>query len=177
MATALYEPKCYQAATQALFMEVAQQVLAEFPDVQVEHIGSTAIPGALSKGDLDIAVLVPPGQVDHFLPGLLKLGFKIQSSTLRTPQLCMLKSLRQDVDLALQVIERGSRFEFFLTFRDRLRANPDLVIQYNQVKQASKHLDDAAYRAAKSRFIEQMLSETMPNALEISATSKSHKIS
>jgi len=160
MAVTLYAPEQYRATAQVLFAETAQQIRAVLPDVQVEHMGSTAIPGALSKGDVDIAVLVPPGQLDHYLPRLLKLGFRVQDQTLRTPQLCMLKCPREEVDLALQVIERDSPFEFFLTFRDRLRANPDLVATYNQIKKDARHLDDATYRAAKAAFIEQVLSET-----------------
>lgn len=111
MAVTLYAPEQYRTTAEALFGETARQIQAVFPDVQVEHMGSTAIPGALSKGDVDIAVLVPPGQLDHYLPPLLNLGFRVQDQTLRTPQLCMLKCLRADVDLALQVIERGSPFE------------------------------------------------------------------
>ena len=32
---------------------------AALPGVEIEHVGSTAIPGALTKGDLDLLVRVP----------------------------------------------------------------------------------------------------------------------
>ena len=36
-----------------------RQVLRVLPDAEVEHVGATAVPGALTKGDLDVLVRVP----------------------------------------------------------------------------------------------------------------------
>jgi GrpB-like predicted nucleotidyltransferase (UPF0157 family) len=35
------------------------------PGARVEHVGSTAVPGSLTKGDLDICVIVEGGQFER----------------------------------------------------------------------------------------------------------------
>ena len=41
-----------------VFDELRNGVAALLPDAEIERIGSTSTPGALTKGDLDICVLV-----------------------------------------------------------------------------------------------------------------------
>jgi GrpB-like predicted nucleotidyltransferase (UPF0157 family) len=145
----LMMPSAYQGAAEDIFQSVRAEVRSIFPGARVEHIGSSAIPGALSKGDIDICVLVGER--------LMELGYVAKVDTLRTKQLCMLVAPRKDFDIALQVIEVASEFEFFILFRDMLRASPSLVEEYNSVKKAAAHLSDDAYREEKSRFIEMVL--------------------
>jgi GrpB-like predicted nucleotidyltransferase (UPF0157 family) len=85
------------------------------------------------------------------------MGYTVKRDTLRTPELCMLQSPRQDVDLALQVIAKGSKFEFFLTFRDALRNDPSLVQKYNEVKLRHQTSEASQYREAKATFIQAVL--------------------
>ena len=84
-------------------------------------------------------------------------GYTIKTDTLRTPDLCMLESSRKDIDIALQVVSMGSKFEFFVSFRDRLRGNPHLVAEYNRVKICAQQEDEDRYREEKSKFIERVL--------------------
>ncbi|UZD58910.1 GrpB family protein [Shewanella algae] len=77
--------------------------------------------------------------------------------TLRTSELCMLESVRGD-NVALQVVVNGSIYEFFLTFRDKLIANPEIVKKYNHLKVCCKLLTSEEYRDKKSIFIETVLS-------------------
>lgn len=73
-----------------------------------------------------------------------------------TPELCMLES-KLDDNLALQVVVNGSEFESFLVFRDRLRANSQLIQEYNKLKMACQGLAPNDYREKKSAFIELVL--------------------
>jgi len=41
-----------------LFTRVEAQLQALLPDADIQHVGSTAIPGSLTKGDLDVQVRV-----------------------------------------------------------------------------------------------------------------------
>ena len=84
-------------------------------------------------------------------------GHVVKADTLRTPELCMLESPRQDWDVALQVVAQGSEFEFFMRFRDALRADPRLVEQYNRIKLEHASLGPQRYRDAKARFIAAVL--------------------
>ncbi|MEO3715452.1 GrpB family protein [Roseateles flavus] len=150
----------YQPAVQALFERCAAALQALLPDAQVEHVGASSLPGACSKGDLDICVLVAPEAHPQVVARLCAQGFEIKADTLRTPELCMLLAppdWAQGQDLALQIVARGSSFEDFLRFRDALRREPALVAAYDAVKRAHADQGEDAYRAAKARFIESVL--------------------
>ncbi|WP_345848835.1 GrpB family protein [Shewanella algae] len=79
---------------------------------KVEHIGSSSIPMAISKGDLDIFIGVDAIEFERSIELLKKIGFREVIDTLRTSELCMLESVRGD-NVALQVVVNGSIYEFF----------------------------------------------------------------
>ena len=153
----LLAPSEYQAAAGAVYLSVVQEIARLLPDAQAEHIGASAIPGAVSKGDLDICVLVTAQEHARAVQVLQGAGYVAKKDTLCTPELCMLLSPRTDTDVALQVVAKGSEFEFFLHFRDALRADPRLVEQYNQLKQRFAPFGMERYREEKSRFITTVL--------------------
>lgn len=147
----------YQSFAGTVFDEVARELIQLLPHARVEHVGASSIPGAISKGDLDICVAVPASAHADAVEALVSAGYAIKQDTLRTPALCMLLSPRRDWDVALQVIAAGSEFEFFMRFRDALRASPELVEQYNQIKRNAAALGRERYRDDKARFIETVL--------------------
>lgn len=153
----IYPPEEYQPAASAAYAKasVALKVLA--PDARIEHVGSSAIPGAYSKGDVDICVCVRPAGFEATLAALLSAGYRIKPDTLRTSQLCMLESGGTDIPHAVQLIAAGSKFEFFFAFRDALRRDPQLVSRYNALKLNAARLGEADYRREKSRFIDEVL--------------------
>lgn len=81
---------------------------------RLDHVGASAIPGALSKGDLDICVVVEASEHAAAVVVLQGLGYAIKPDTLRTPELCMLQAECAAPDTALQVVAAGSKFEFFM---------------------------------------------------------------
>jgi len=137
-----------------LFEDYQQKIQKQLPNAQVEHIGASSIPGCLSKGDLDIYVAVD--NVEQAIAIIEQLNFKIKQNTMRTPQLCMLES-QNNKDVAIQLVEKGSVFEGFLCFRDKLQSNPELIEQYNQMKLSCEGFTQEKYRQVKSRFIEGVL--------------------
>lgn len=56
------EPEQYQQRCAQLFNSYQKDISALLPFAKIEHIGSSAIPNAISKGDLDIYVEVKPDQ-------------------------------------------------------------------------------------------------------------------
>ena len=65
-----YQPSCHQK-----FVYYQRQLLALIPKAQVEHIGSSTIPHAVSKGDLDIYVAVDAVVFDSAIFIISSLGF------------------------------------------------------------------------------------------------------
>ncbi len=150
-------PEDYQARNIALFSDLEGQILEELPRARVEHVGASAVPGAFSKGDLDVFVGVPPEEMAAAIKAIQKLGFTAKQGTLRTPELCMLELEANDPGIAIQVVANGSRFEFFITFRDALIQSPELLSSYNQLKERCSGATQESYRDKKSSFIESVL--------------------
>lgn len=149
----------YQPAATALYDKLADEFRRLLPDAVIEHIGSSAVPGVISKGDLDVFVGVRP---DHFAAAaraIWSAGFHLKQGTLRTPQLNYFTSDDYPIDVGIQLVELGSRFEFFRIFRDLLRSDESLRNRYNQAKKEAAALDEDGYRDRKTKFIEAALRE------------------
>ncbi|MFA0540266.1 GrpB family protein [Vibrio sp. 10N.222.52.B7] len=151
-----YPAEQYQAACHELFVRYEREIKKLIPNARIEHVGASSIPSAVSKGDLDIFVGVDLGELEDVIERLTTLGFNEKLDTLRTPELCMLESTSSD-DVALQVVANSSEFECFLRFRDKLRANPALVKQYNTLKMSCEGWSQEKYREKKADFIEYVL--------------------
>ena len=136
---------------------VANALMQWVPGCRVEHIGASSIKGAISKADLDVALIVAEHDLANVVSTLKKNGYCEQINTLLTEQLCMLIYERTGYEHAVQVVASGSIFEGFVRFRDLLNASPHLVAAYNQIKVAAAPLGTDAYRAAKASFIESVL--------------------
>jgi len=143
-----YQPKC-----QAIFDELKPKLMSALPYARIEHIGSSAVPNAVSKGDLDIFVGVPHTRFNDSITLLEHSGFKIKEDTLRTNSLCMFVTDKYDFDVAIQLVESGSENDNFLLFRDLLKSDPKLVEDYNEIKIRSEDLSSEEYRTEKSKFI------------------------
>lgn len=150
------EPEQYQQRCTQLFNSYQKEISTLLPFAKIEHIGSSAIPNAISKGDLDIYVEVKSDQFEFAIAQLKTLDFIEKQNTLRTHELCMLESLNND-DVAFQIVVTDSIFTFFLTFKNKLISSPTLVNEYNQLKLQCSHLDPDQYRTIKSDFINRVL--------------------
>ncbi|MFW6745669.1 GrpB family protein [Acinetobacter pittii] len=150
------EPEQYQQRCTQLFNSYQKEISTLLPFAKIEHIGSSAIPNAISKGDLDIYVEVKSDQFEFAIAQLKTLDFIEKQNTLITHELCMLESLNND-DVAFQIVVTDSIFTFFLTFKNKLISSPTLVNEYNQLKLQCSHLDPDQYRTIKSDFINRVL--------------------
>ncbi len=153
----LLSPEDYQGAVAAHFDTVAAKLRRALPDARIEHVGASSIPGAISKGDLDVCAIVAAAGFDAACEALKALGYVEKRDTLQTNELRMLIPHEETDDHAVQVVAAGSRFEFFIAFRDALRADPSLVAEYNAVKAGAASSGPDGYRAAKAAFIDRVL--------------------
>lgn len=64
----------------------------KLPGSRVEHIGSTAIKGAITKGDVELYVEVPPEAHEDAVQAWEELGFRVKQHTYRDVELCMLEA-------------------------------------------------------------------------------------
>jgi GrpB-like predicted nucleotidyltransferase (UPF0157 family) len=110
----------------------------------VEHIGSTAIPGCAGKGVIDLMAVYEPGlgALTAARAAVEGLGFEQWRAPKAHPdeRPVMVGSIDHDGDrfrIHCHLIAAGNdEITRQRTFRDRLRADPALVAEYEAVKQA-----------------------------------------
>jgi GrpB-like predicted nucleotidyltransferase (UPF0157 family) len=127
----------------------------------IHHVGSTAVPGLDAKPIIDILAGVRSldSSRDCFRP-LGELGFLY--APYRPEEMhwfCKPDPSRREYHLHLVPVD-SARFRDELSFRDRLRANPEIAREYADVKHslAARFANDReAYTEAKSDFIASVL--------------------
>ena len=144
-------------------LEQARLQQALGPDaLDIQHIGSTAIPGLAAKPILDLGVAVAADSVvAGCIPRLTVLGYTYREY--RGPGEGYFFDQGSEQRLThylhlLSIHEPGWRN--YLLFRDYLRAQPQARVAYMRLKEelASRYAEDrAAYSAAKATFIQHIL--------------------
>ncbi|MGH2448507.1 MAG: GrpB family protein [Chloroflexota bacterium] len=156
-----HDPRSVEVAAR-----VRELVRQELPEVQVEHVGSTAVPGCEGKGVVDLVAGYPDGRLQAVKEALSRLGFQRQRGGHAFPEDRPMRtgSLEQGgalFQIHLHVIDRGSdEFVRLVEFRDRLRADPALAASYVARKRElieSGLTDGKEYSEAKGPFVAQAL--------------------
>jgi GrpB-like predicted nucleotidyltransferase (UPF0157 family) len=124
------------------------------PGARIEHVGSTAVPGSLTKGDLDICVIVS-GEEFERASRVLAESVRVHQPENWSPTLASFTAPSEDgIDVGVQLVPAGSADELhFVGWRDRLRADPELRARYDELKRSHQGDGIDAYRAAKERLI------------------------
>ncbi|MDJ0376131.1 GrpB family protein [Cryobacterium sp. PH31-L1] len=122
-------------------------------EVEVEHIGSTSVPGLAAKPIVDIVVTVVDITAEEdYLPHLLTAGYELRT---REPGHRLVRTPARDVHI--HILQRGDQaVDNYLLFRNRLRADADDRALYEDTKRALLHhgFDDMnAYADAKTEVI------------------------
>ena len=145
----------FKKRADTLFEEQRALLSTMFPYAEVEHIGGTAIPELLTKGDLDINVRIPKERfVD--VTGQLKKDYLVNQPQNWTDTFASFKDDDSfSLPLGIQVTVRGGPEGHFLKHRDSLRNNPELVTKLNQLKQEYEGGPMDAYREAKGSFLKE----------------------
>lgn len=129
----------------------------------VEHVGSTSVPGLSAKPIIDINLLVPDSADETaYIPALERIGYVLH---VREPDWHQHRLMRlEEPRVNLHVFTAGSaEHDRMVTFRDRLRADPDACDDYLKTKQrlADQHWDTMQdYADAKSEIVDRLLSGT-----------------
>lgn len=147
----------YSERTNEIFARLSEDLRSVLPQARIEHIGSSSIPGSVSKGDLDVFVGIDHAYFNQALSLIKSQGFHEKEGTFRSNELCMLVTNKFNYDVAIQLVSNGSEFEDFLKFRDILKINKKLVEEYNEIKLLAQSLEESEYRQRKSVFISRIL--------------------
>ncbi|WP_172251360.1 GrpB family protein [Saccharibacillus deserti] len=131
---------------------------------EVEHIGSTSIPGLPAKPILDLMAKIPSyDQLEAVIARLQQEDWHYVPLELDGHEwrrfFVKVESDRRKCHLHLMQ-EHEERWDIQLRFRDLMRQQPESVRQYAELKRdlAGRYTDDReAYTRAKSGFIENVL--------------------
>ena len=128
--------------------------------LQIEHVGSTSVPGLAAKPIIDIVLVVAQSaQEDAYVPPLQAAGYALR---VREPDWYEHRMLRGgDEDVNLHVFSAGCpEIERMLRFRDRLRSNAPDRERYEAAKRELaardwRHVQD--YADAKTDVIDEIV--------------------
>lgn len=139
--------------TAAAAYEDAELLLTSIlPDARIEHVGATAVAGALSPGGVDVCVAVPRDAFDEALGVLVEAGCVHHEQDETDERHATLAMPGAQVPVTLQLIETGSGHESLMRVRDALRADAALLARLDAAKAAAAAQGERAYAAAKARF-------------------------
>lgn len=139
------------------FWEIAASLSARLPWAEIEHVGSTAVPGCLTKGDIDVLVRVDHGDFER--SALVLDGLLVRSSrNAAAEDYVEYDYLSGAVAASVQLVVAGCwHDDRFHGLRAALLLDPAAVERYNDLKLRYVGRDMDGYRQAKSEFIESLL--------------------
>jgi GrpB-like predicted nucleotidyltransferase (UPF0157 family) len=145
------------------FQQHSRAIRALLPEAEVEHMGATAVPGSLTKGDLDLLVRV---RAEWFADAVTALQdrYSIHQPENWTPTYASFSDEHgHDPPVGIQLVVAGSDLDVaFVAIRRLLRSRPDLVERSNELKRSFEGGNPDEYVAAKQVFIEGLLRDLQP---------------
>ncbi len=145
-------------AAERLFQQVEAELRGLLPaSADIRHVGATAVPGCLTKGDLDIVVRIA---AEDFVAADAALAgrFARNMGSKRTDSFSSFEDGAASPHLGIQLTVVGGEDDSFHLFAEALRREPELVARYNALKQAFVGEPMQVYRSAKSAFVKEVLS-------------------
>lgn len=143
----------YDPRWPVLFEEHRRRIVSALGEVEVEHVGSTSVPGLAAKPLVDVQLVVP--DLDAAVAALEQVGYPLR---VREPGHRVVQGLGANVHLYEPGDPEPAKVLFF---RDLLRADPVARQRYEDVKRslAGRHYPDMNhYARAKSDVIAELLS-------------------
>jgi GrpB-like predicted nucleotidyltransferase (UPF0157 family) len=149
--------EAYRETARHSFDEHRRAIEALLPWARIEHVGSTGVPGSVTKGDLDICVLVEPAGFAE-ADARMASRYTRNLASIHTDEFAAFTVERGAIDVGIQLVATGSMWDTFVRWRDLLRRDPALRRAYDALKRGYEGRPMDEYRAAKAAFIEESLS-------------------
>jgi GrpB-like predicted nucleotidyltransferase (UPF0157 family) len=141
-----------------LFQTWKEKIRTASPRADIEHVGASSIPGANTKGDLDISVQT---NEKDFAPTVEKMKTiaNIHHPELWAKDFAIFSTFDGETKVDIMVIVKDSDYDTFTKVRDALSADPQLVEEYNSIK--AKHVPRTPeYYFAKRDFFNRILKQS-----------------
>ena len=146
----------HRDAVDGAFHNLSFSILTIVPDAMIFHIGSTAIPGSLTKLDLDVQVIVAAERFEEAQRALAA-SFERNEGNPPTATFASFKDDSSPIPLGVQLTSAGSKDDLDLQRIQTLLAKPENVASYNALKRAHEGRSMKAYREAEAAYLQQLL--------------------
>lgn len=131
-------------------------------DAQVEHIGSTAVPGLGGKGIIDIAIAAKKENMNKVSKQLQTLGYEFRPTFSTLDRLYFIIYLPDPKEVTRRyhvhlTYPTNSEWNEFLAFRDYLKKHPEALREYAELKKRAAqeaNEDGERYRQLKKPMFE-----------------------
>jgi 5-(carboxyamino)imidazole ribonucleotide synthase len=151
-----WDPRTVEVAAR-----VGELIRERRPDLTVEHIGSTAVPGLPGKGIVDLSIETTPEDIPGVVAMLYELGFGPQPGPDPWPPTRPMPVGSYELDgteyrIHLHVQPRGGDFPRDIAFRDALRNDSVLRSEYEGLKRGitiGGAVEGLRYTHSKTRWI------------------------
>lgn len=139
------------------FCVTAGVLSSALPHAEVEHVGSTAVPGCLTKGDLDVLVRVDRRDFQQSARVLDEL-LTPSTRNNRTDEYAEYDYALDGVSASVQLVAAGGSLDdHFHRLKAILKSDPEALEEYNSMKVLHDGWGMDAYRVAKERLIDSLL--------------------
>ena|SRR5579884_482379 len=145
----------FKEVAERIFLEQKRRIHELLPFAEVIHVGSTAIPGSLTKGDVDLLVRVSEDDFEKAKEKLKQL-YQINQAENWKNYFASFKDDLGGIDFGAQLVVKNSSLDDFVQLRDLLIGNPQLLHEYNQLKLKFEGKEMDEYRKEKSDFFEKL---------------------
>lgn len=128
--------------------------------IDIEHVGSTAVPGLAAKPIIDILIVIRSiATAQGAIAPLAALGYVFWADNPRKDRMFFVKGMPPYGERPthhVHIMEPGDDMRTHLSFRDYLRAHPDEAQHYAVLKRelGQRHRNDReAYTSAKDDYV------------------------
>lgn len=131
---------------------------ADILDVEVHHIGATAMPFGHTRGDVDVNVRVKEAAFGPLITALRK-RFQIAQAESWSPTFASFSTERYPLPLGIQVTVLGSKDDYLLALCERMHAQPEVLREYDDHKLRAAARGATAYWNAKNQFLQALVAD------------------
>ncbi|HEU4562245.1 MAG TPA: GrpB family protein [Longimicrobium sp.] len=143
-------------AVYQLFRQVETQLRTVVHSADIQHVGSTAIPGSLTKGDLDVQVRVAGSEYSEAKEKLSEI-YAVNPGGFASEDAISFEDYSTQPPLGVHLTVIGGTADIQWKFRDLLIESADLREQYDRLKRQFEGGSMERYREAKAEFVSRVL--------------------
>ncbi|WP_051353251.1 GNAT family N-acetyltransferase [Thalassobacillus devorans] len=139
-----------------VFEKHKTKIQNKIPEAEVYHVGSTAVTGSLTKGDVDLQVRVTQEGFDEAKTKLSEL-YPVNTGSDQTSYFCAFEFEEDVLPVGFQLTVKGTSVDHFQQMTRFFIEKPSYTEQYNSLKKRYEGADMEAYRKAKAAFLTDVL--------------------